>query len=199
MNNTQKKVFERNLTEKMVTNILKVWEIAKSRQLHLTDWYREANHTLLEIAAEYGISLENAAWVCATLSPNLRWDKNIHATISFLDEWFGRERQYVQNAYGPQVYKCELYMSGELSGLPTGRKVNPFYRNLLGDYSVLTVDRHCGRCVLDGTKDLEKPTGDVVLGEIEYRCCVAAHEIVSGLLGYSVAELQAITWQVFNQ
>ena len=199
MNNTQKKVFERNLTEKMVTNILKVWEVAKSRQLHHTQWYRDAFSTLVELSGEYGLPVHDVAWVCATLSPNLRWDKNIHATISFLDEWFGRKRQYVQNAYGPQVYKCELYMAGELSGLPTGRKVRAFYRNLLGDYSVLTVDRHCGRIALQGVRDIEKPTGDVVLGEIEYRCCVAAHRVVSAILGYSVAEIQAITWQVFNQ
>jgi len=199
MKNAQKRIFERNLTDKMTTNILQVWDIAKSRQLHLTDWYREANHTLLEIAGEYEISLENAAWVCATLSPNLRWDKNVHCVISFLDSWFGKEKQYTQIAYGPQVYKAELYMSGDLSGKPTGRKVSAFYENLLLDYSFLTIDRHAGRIALDGSKDIEKPTGDVVLGDIEFRCCVKAYHYVASLLGISVAQLQAVTWQVVNQ
>ncbi len=199
MNNAHKRLFERNLTEKYIANVLQVWEVAKSRQLTETTWYAEAFNLLIDIAGQYNVTVEDVAWVTATLSPHLSWRMNIESVYAFFDSWYGREKQCSQSAYGTQVYKCELYMSGELSGLPTGRKVEAFYRNLLGDKSAVTFDRHMYRICTQGARNIDAMSGDANIGTIEFRCGVKAIEYCAKLLCVEPAELQSITWQVVCQ
>ncbi len=199
MDNAHKRLFERNLTETYISNVLQVWEVAKSRQLTNTTWYSEAFNLLLDIAGEYNVTVENVAWVVATLSPHLSWYANVNSAYAFFDDWLGYAKQYPQTAYGTQVHKCELYMSGELSGLPTGRKVESFYRNLLGDKTSVTFDRHMYRICTQGARNIDAMSGDANIGTIEFRCGVAAIKYCAKLLCIEPSDLQSITWQVVCQ
>ena len=196
MNNARKAVHERDAHRIMVKNILDVWEVAVERQLHLTDWYREAFDTCLQLAGEFDLPVNDVAWVVATLSPHLSWHFNLQSAISFLSSWRGIPYHYTNCAYGRQTYKCELYMLGELSGLPTGRKVHAFYHNLLLDYSHVTIDRHAWRIAYLGARGLEKESGDGEFGDVDFRVCVKAYRTVAEQLNITPALLQSIVWQV---
>lgn len=196
MNNAQKSIHERDAHRAMVKNILDVWQVAVERQLHLTDWYRDAFSECVTLAGEFDITVEDAAWIVATLSPHLSWHSNLQSANSFLSGWRGISYHYRNCAYGKQTYKCELYMLGELSGLPTGRKVQAFYHNLLLDYSHVTIDRHAWRIALLGTRGLEKESGDGEFGDADFRICVKAYRTVAAQLNIAPALLQSIVWQV---
>ena len=196
MNNKQKSLHERYAHDAMVKNIFAVWEVAKERQLDKTDWYLDAFHECMRLAGEFDLPVEKIAWIVATLSPHLSWHSNLQSAISFLSSWRGIPYHYRNCAYGKQTYKCELYMLGELSGLPTGRKVHAFYHNLLLDYSHVTIDRHAWRIALLGTRNLDSDSGDGEFGDVDFRVCVRAYKTVATQLEISPALLQSIVWQV---
>lgn len=196
MNNKQKAIHERNAQRAMVLNILAVWEVAKADGLDQTDWYRDAFDECLFLADKFDLTIEQVAWIVATLSPHLSWRSNVTSAIAFLSKWLGVESGYSNCAYGKQTHKCELFMLGELDGLPTGRKVNPFYQNLLLNYDAVTIDRHAWRIAQLGTRNLDQESGDGEFGDVDHRVCVRAYREVAEYLGIRPAELQAIIWQV---
>ena len=90
-------------------------------------------------------------------------------------------------------------MLGEIDGLPTGRKVRPFYHNLLLDYSHVTIDRHAWRIASLGIRNLDKESGDGEFGDVDFRVCVRAYRTVAEQLNIAPALLQSIVWQVVAQ
>lgn len=185
-------------------NVRNVLKVAIERQLHETQWYAQARIELQEIAytfAAYDVTLEDVAWIVATLSPNLSWDtgKNQKSAIAFLSQWFGLPCEFSNSAYGPNTAKCIEYMLGNITSEPSGPKVSAFYANLLGDESKLTIDRHATRIAIYGTWRLSDETGNIAPSVREHKLITQAYAIVAREYGLALSQLQAITWQVVNQ
>lgn len=188
-----------DVTERYTNNLLRLAGVAIEEGLD-GFWYVYQRYTLLSIANEYGVSLDAVAYVTATLSPALSWDKNIESTRAFFDEWFGRTNSNNrQTAYGLNVRKCAHYMSGIRNGVPTGRKVSAFYRNLLGDNQALTLDRHAIRAARWGLRDFRKESGEQKICSAEFAVVEAAYRKAARIMGVSPSYLQALVWQLFCQ
>lgn len=185
-----------DVTERYTNNLLALWELSTKQ----SNWYSDANQTLQEIASDYNVSVENVAYITATLSPALSWGANIESTRAFFDEWLGRsDSSNRQTAYGTNVGKCTEYMLGVRSGNPMGRKVSCFYHNLIGDYSVVTLDRHAIRAARWGKRNMKKESGEQDICQQEFRVVQDAYNIASQCVGVSVAEFQATLWVLFCQ
>ena len=185
-------------------NIRNVLEIAVERQYNASSWYDDAAQQIREVAqcfAPYGVTFQDVAWIVATLSPGVSWDngQNLKSAISFLSDWFGLPCEYRNNGYGPNTYKCECYMLGEIDHAPTGPKVSAFYSNLMGVKDILTIDRHAMRVALFGVWRLSDETGDMVPSVRERKLITQAYQIVANEYGLELSEIQSITWQVVNE
>lgn len=187
-----------DVTERYVNNLLRLASVAIKEGLD-GFWYASQRYVLLGIANEYGVSLDTVAYVTATLSPALSWEKNLESTKAFFDEWFGRCNNNRQTAYGSNVKKCSEYMFGLRQGTPTGRKVSCFYRNLMGDKQALTLDRHAIRAARMGIRNFERESGEQKICQQEFAVVENAYRKAAKLMGVSPAYLQALVWQLFCQ
>lgn len=187
-----------DVTERYTNNLLRLASVANEQGLD-GFWYVYQRYTLLSIANDYGVSLDAVTYVTATLSPALSWEKNLEGTRAFFDEWFGRCGNSRQTAYGTNVGKCSEYMFGVRSGIPTGRKVSAFYRNLLGDTQALTLDRHAIRAARMGVRNMGGESGEQKICDAEFAVVENAYRKAANLLGVSPSYLQALVWQLFCQ
>lgn len=184
-----------DVTQRYVNNLLALFEISAKR----SEWYCDANNTIALIASEYNVCVESVAYVVATLSPALSWRANLESTKAFFDSWFDRYSDNRQTGYGTNVQKCVQYMTGVRNGQPTGRKVSAFYRNLLGDYSVVALDRHAIRAARWGLRNFSGESGVQEICSQEFAVVENAYKIASQCAGLSVAEFQATIWILFAQ
>lgn len=182
-----------DVTQRYINNLLALW----TKSTKQSSWYSEANQTIQEIACDYNVSVENVAYITATLSPALSWEMNLESTKAFFDSWFGRYGNSRQTAYGANVRKCVGYMLGERRGVPTGQKVSAFYRNLLKDDQAVTLDRHAIRAARWGKRQLQKESGEQDICRQEFRVVQDAYNIAAQCVGVSVAEFQATLWVLF--
>lgn len=187
-----------DVTERYTNNLLRLASVAIEEGLD-GFWYTYQRYTLLSVANDYNVTLENVVYVTATLSPALSWERNLESTRAFFDEWFGRYGNSRQTAYGTNVLKCVQYMQGQRQDAPTGRKVSAFYRNLLGDTQALTLDRHAIRAARMGLRNLEKESGEQKICGQEFAVVENAYRKAANLLGVSPSYLQALVWQLFCQ
>jgi len=143
--------------------------------------------------------MERVAFVVATLSPALSWKANKESAEAFFQEWAGLPATARQTAYGANVAKCWAYMAqGELRQ-PTGRKVSAFYKNLLGDYSVVTIDRHAIRAARWGKRDMDKESGTQDICKQEFDIITQAYILAANMVGEKPARFQAKIWSLFCQ
>jgi hypothetical protein len=185
-----------DVTQRYINNLLALWELSSKH----SSWYSDAHIAIKDIAKDYNVSAESVAYVVATLSPALSWNANVESTLAFFDSWFGGTGSSKrQTAYGTNVQKCVQYMFGERKGVPTGQKVSAFYSNLLGDYSVVTLDRHAIRAARWGMRNLGKESGEQKICEAEFAVVGNAYRYAAGCVGVSVAEFQATIWVLFAQ
>jgi hypothetical protein len=187
-----------DVTDRYVNNLLRLASVANGEGLD-GFWYVYQRYALLSIANDYGVSLDAATYVTATLSPALSWEKNLESTRAFFDEWFGRHGNSRQTAYGANVKKCSEYMFGLRQGTPTGRKVSCFYHNLMGDKQALTLDRHAIRAARWGVRNMGGESGEQKICDAEFAVVESAYRKAAKLLGVSPSYLQALVWQLFCQ
>ena len=131
-------------------NIAAVFSLATAaeRQIHAT-WYDDARSACIAIADATGLELETVVGVCAALSPNNRWERNLVDCETVC-------RTYVADpdsassvkvcTYGKmlekaiKVLKCEE--PEQIPVILNGRKITSFYHCIMGDQSDVCVDGH---------------------------------------------------------
>lgn len=190
-------VIVNDVTQRYVNNLLALWGLSAKA----SNWYALANAELQVIADVFSVDMECVAYVVATLSPALSWQKNLESAYAFFAGWFGNHNyaHCKQTAYGSNVRKCTEYMFGVRPGTPTGQKVSAFYANLLGDYSVVTIDRHAIRAARMGVRNMEKESGEQKICVAEFTVVENAYRYAASCVGVSVAEFQAVIWVLFCQ
>lgn len=183
-------------------NIIGAYRRATRQQLKdgLT-WYNAARTFAVELAETYQLTVEQAVGVLAVMSPGVSWTMQLKYTAAFMT--------HIQNggtpsdAPGPftgeNKRKAARIMYGEEpTAVLKGVKVTAFYRNILGDHSGVTVDRHALRVAIgqDLTPDECKPwLRPSCPGRREV---VAAYHLAARYLKVDVALGQAVTWVVYR-
>lgn len=131
----------------MVTNILALYDAASGEEVQqgLT-WYDEARDFAKTLAAGTGYSVAQCAGVIAALSPQAPWATNKAWARRMVDfhadtvgQW-GAEMPAVSTT--TNRVKAYKILAGEGAPLEIlrGVKVTAFYRNIMGDADVVTVD-----------------------------------------------------------
>lgn len=179
--------------EQMSDNVCAVYGVAHKTE-ETTQWYAIANAWIVKTARIFDIEPEVVAYVVATLSPKLRWDKNQESTLAMLELQIFGYTEKRNSALGANTRKVLAAFDGHRPYTATGDKVSSFQRNLLGDYDAVTIDRHAVAIALRGLNAIGTDSGDVKITARDYQCFVDAYRIAAWRLGVDAVVVQAVTW-----
>ena len=173
--------------------IIKVFSRATESQFNEgMEWYSNAHKFALSLSQD----VRKAAGVIAALSPRQRWETNMKGAVKIFRA-FDNHSSIVPNVGGvyKNVDKAWRIVNGEdpevvlVSTNPKKYyKVRRFFRNILGEQNLVTIDYLTARVALDNTP--EYVTGKLYL-EIEKR-----FQKIAEKLKLPPRELQAICWLV---
>jgi hypothetical protein len=147
-------------------------------------WYGRAGDTAERMAAQYGVSAEDAAGVIAILSPRNRWALNI-ANAEALIAWYAVDQSSPLpevNTFNANRAKAIRWLQGDRSAL-SGPKVEAFYAAIVGD---------CERVCVDSWATLAAGLGKVPGTKLPR--IAQGYRIAARRLGLAPAHFQAIIW-----
>lgn len=116
----------------------RVWSLRSDSDYFLgMEFYREAWYWCTSRSRTSGFPARDIAYCVAAISPMKKWDENLRLTDLMLEHMDG----------GPMpplmMKRYEAAFAALTHGaVPTGPKVSCFARNIAGDLSIVTVDRH---------------------------------------------------------
>lgn len=195
-----RKALNRDAIESYKVNLRAAWEKADSVWLARSlDWYDEQAAVCVALGKKAGLDKKTTIGLAAMLSIDNSWQKNLVGLAVILDAVKAGSRIVPRNAhrYTFVVAKCQLVLDGldpawvaDNNGKgSTAYKVKRFYANLMGDGSVVTIDRwHNRTCLNDFDKKIGVPSGRDYL-EKEQATVEFAEE-----LGISPDKVQAGLW-----
>lgn len=155
-------------------------------------WYRVYGAMIVAQGARYGLTAAQSVGLFAVLSPRRNPQANYSMFVGYLAS------RDTKRMLARQIRQCaEIVASvGTVEAVSlsvTGLKVSTFFRNLLGDSSEATIDRHAyAACVGYADDDNKGVTPkQSALGQAVYR-------VAASLLDSSVSTVQAIAWIVWR-
>lgn len=158
-------------------------------------WYPDALAVCRSISRETGYSMERSAAVVAILSPRARWRTNVEAARNLLADGaairVGARKRY-RRRYGvlpAQVQRAQIALEArKYSALVSGPKISAFYRNIIGDTDIVTVDT-----IMSKAADLGSNVTPKVRATI-----VEAVYILAVEYGLTPRDMQAAVWCAFR-
>jgi len=185
----------------MVRNIIATYRRATPAQIHAGyAWYHEAQEFARTLATGTDYPARVVAGLIAALSPQSSWAINKENARAALDVYDITGQLTISLHTRPQMRKCADILEGvhPLEVL-AGPKERAFYSNIMGDYSLATVDRWAFKTAVGvALPDVNPVTGKSLggIGRGAYKRIHAAFEEAASILGIPVAILQAIVWIV---
>jgi hypothetical protein len=177
------------------------------------DWYRRAEALADRLSAAYGCSLAQAAAVIAALSPNNRWTRNCEDAENLIAAWkLGFDPAIVRvSTFNGNKRKACLVLAmddptiDDLASLlhgRQGRKVEAFFRCIIGHHGSVCVDGHayaiwCGKRISTS----QTPS----IGKLDYQRISHAYRLVARrsleICGETLtpAQVQAVTWVTYRR
>jgi hypothetical protein len=147
-------------------------------------WYRHADDIARELAEEYDVSEEIAAYVIAATSPRTFWSFNVkhaRAILAYEDAPSG--------AMGTNDARGRAVRDYGIGHIGNGPKVNAFARNIAGDWNEVTIDMWAFRAAC-GDLAIEK----YLARKGAYETVAEAYRIAAKRFGIAPAQMQAIVW-----
>ena len=192
-----------------VENIIKIYDMATPEEKRDgVVWYAVALADCNRIAIDNGVPLHIVVGVCAALSPNNKWDRNIVNTSDMVQAFISGEdmdsfkvstyHAMKRKAWG--ILEAMPSSDEEVMTMLNGQKIISFFRNIMG-HDTCTVDGHA-RNIAYGVR--EGLTGSISIGKKEY--AILQEEYVKAgkkkrINGRALKafEMQAITWVVWRR
>jgi hypothetical protein len=175
---------------------------AEERQQGLV-WYSNAYWFAHVLADRYGVGVDIAAGVIAAISPNTHWAQNKRDAEKLIAAWKRSPRAAARArlaTYGANKRKAIRMLNHGRPELEfssnSGPKTWNFWRNLLGDGTSVTVDRHA-YSIATGTR--YSPDSMPSLTAKRYRETAEAYRAVARELGLEPMQLQAVTWVAWHR
>lgn len=184
-------------------------------------WYRLVHNKCIEMAEQYGLTLDTTIRVVACLSPQLPWVDNLMAAETVIryflagglvpdrELYLSKAAKLVElgrsidlfipaNVIGPNKVKALWILQG-YSDCLSGPKVNSFYHNILhhnasGD--VVTVDTHA---IGAWARRHETPESLSVSCDQHYRIIEADYVWLASVLNMTVEETQSLLWVIYRR
>lgn len=155
-------------------------------------WYRVYGATITAQGARYGLTAAQSVGLFAVLSPRRTPQANYSMFVGYLAS------RDTKRMLARQIRQCAAIMASigtveAVSPHVTGLKVSTFFRNLLGDDSEATIDRHAYAAIVGKVADDNSGVTpkQSALGQAVYR-------VAASLLDSSVSTVQAIAWIVWR-
>lgn len=162
-------------------------------------WYREAQDFARALAAATKYPQRAIAGIIAALSPQSAWYRNkLDATTAVEYHYASGDIVGLSLHTKSQMGKVGRILDGETpEGVLRGPKESAFYRNIMGDYSLVTVDRWAFKSAT-GVQLPDSINGKVLggIGKGAYKRIHAAYVQAAQELNVPPAVLQAIVWIV---
>lgn len=178
----------------LTRNLLRLWRVERTEAdtAEGADWYPQAHRIMLEWADHYGYSIATVACVTSALSPQCSWPRNLIIADDIL-----ANRVPSIGALKANVTKAtairDARASTTLGYFKSAPKVASFAANLMGDYSLVTVDTHMIQAAL---ADVE-----VVLGLkwSAYEAFATAYVNAAHAVDVEPAIFQAVLWHTWKR
>lgn len=158
-------------------------------------WYPLAWRECRRLAREHNVTPERAAAIVAILSPRARWSANLRAADMLLadsDAMRTGRRKRLRRRYNvlpANVRRASVaYSAREYSSLVSGPKVSAFYRNIIGDVDIVTVDTIMSKA---------GGFGSVVSPKVR-AAVVSAVILLADEYGMTPRDMQAAVWVAYR-
>ena len=192
-----------------VENIIKIYDMATPEEKRNgVIWYAEALAACSRIGLDNGVPLHIVVGVCAALSPNNKWDRNIVNTREMVQAFINGDDMdsFKVSTYHAMKNKAWGILEAmpkteeEVMVLLNGQKIVSFFQNIMG-HDTCTVDGHA-RNIAYGVR--EGLTGSISIGKKEYATLqdeyvkAGKKKRINGR-PLKAFEMQAITWVVWRR
>lgn len=169
-------------------------------------WYPTAYKYCEAIANDTGLGVAKVAAVCAAISPNNKWEKNVADTEALCDAYvtIGKDAaaDVKVSTYNTNKQKALDILAADDNEeihliILNGQKVKAFYLSIMGNPDAVCVDGHAYSVwVGKHIPTTKTPAIGVLLHKRIVASYILAKDKINKALGtnYTAAQVQAITW-----
>ena len=188
-----------------VRNILKVYRRATTDDIaNGIEWYDRAKRYADTISEKTGVHLHTVIGVMAALSPNNKWERNVHDCERMCMYWVhGYDLDYFKvSCYNTMKQKAwsiledNLTSDDEILDRLNGQKIRSFYSNIRG-LDEVTIDGHALNIALGIRQGLT--TDKTNMSKKVYRQMQEVYVRASKRVDIKPHVLQAITWTTWKR
>jgi len=192
-----------------VDNIVAIYRMATPEEKRDgVVWYARALADCMRIAEDTEVPLHIVVGVCAALSPNNRWDRNIDNTRDMVQAYINGDDidSFKVSTYHAMKRKAWSILDampdhdGVISIL-NGQKIVSFYRNIMGD-DTCTIDGHARNIYYSERHGLttdKTGVGKREYAEIQQAYVDAGKRVRFNGRALKAFEMQAITWVAWRR
>jgi len=197
----------------LVENILAVYnQAAEIEKTESIQWYDSAFIECTKIGELFGVDSKAAIAVCAVLSPNNNWNRNLIDLMTVLRAFESGKLEKLYNeykagkktafhalgiaTYSPNIAKAFEILTGNFDSLK-GQKVTAFFHNIYYPNSELvTIDFHAYSIAVN-FRHTAKTCPNI--SAAENRILQDAYKTAAEKIGLLPKQLQAVTWVVWRR
>lgn len=192
-----------------VENIISIYRLATPEEKRDgVVWYAEALAECNRIALDYEVPLHIVVGVCAALSPNNRWERNVQNTRDMVQAYvngdgidsFKVSTYHTMKAKGWSILDAMPHDDAGVIDILNGQKIISFFKNIMG-YDGCTIDGHARNIAYAVREGL---TGSISIGKKEYarlqdEYVEAGKKVRLNGRALKAFEMQAITWVAWRR
>jgi hypothetical protein len=161
----------------------------ESRALEELRWYDYAGRFCAGLDLDHDLPSGTSAGVVAALSPLQSWESQVKYTPAVIVAGLAGERIPGAGWFANKDKAARILQGEAPLDVLGGDKVRSFYRNLTGDWSAVTIDRHAVNIAgWTGAKHDNRSNNP------HYATIATAFRQAAKTLGLAPAEIQALTW-----
>lgn len=192
-----------------VDNILAVYRQATPNEKRDgVVWYAEALASCMNISNDTSVPLHIVVGVCAALSPNNKWDRNVQNARDLIVAFINGD--YIDSVKVSTYHAMKRKAWGILEDMPdhdgviallNGQKIVSFYRNIMGD-DTCTIDGHARNIYYGervGLTNDKSNVGKREYAEIQSAYVKAGKKVRLNGRSLKAFEMQAITWVAWRR
>jgi hypothetical protein len=171
-------------------------------------WYAEALASCMNISNDTSVPLHIVVGVCAALSPNNKWDRNVQNARDLIVAFINGD--YIDSVKVSTYHAMKRKAWGILEAMPdhdeviallNGQKIVSFYRNIMGD-DTCTIDGHARNIYYakrEGLTSDKSNVGKREYAEIQAAYVKAGKKVRLNGRPLKAFEMQAITWVAWRR
>jgi len=171
-------------------------------------WYAEALASCMNISNDTSVPLHIVVGVCAALSPNNKWDRNVQNARDLIVAFINGD--YIDSVKVSTYHAMKRKAWGILEAMPehdgviellNGQKIVSFYRNIMGD-DTCTIDGHARNIFYakrEGLTSDKSNVGKREYAEIQAAYVKAGKKVRLNGRPLKAFEMQAITWVAWRR